>query len=220
MKTIKILFWAVVSTAFLLCGCTLYGCTSENDVYLENASDTVTEQEGVETQAEQAESSEAASDTKQEAVEKTEGICYIHLCGAVKNPGIYILPEGSRIYEAVLMAGGLTEDACEESVNQAEVLTDGQLIKILTKEEAVAADNSVVDGSKEAAETVSDGRINLNTATVSELTTLPGVGESKAEAIIAYREEHDGFSSIEEIMNIAGIKDGIFQRIKEKIKVE
>lgn len=210
MKTIKILFLAVVSTAFLLCG-----CSSGNDVYLENASDTVTEQKEADTQTEQTENED--TDIMQETKTDTGGLCYVHLCGAVKHPGIYILPEGSRIYEAVSMAGGLTEDACEESVNQAEVLTDGQLIKILTKEEAA---NETVSESIRAAETVDDGRINLNTAAVSELTTLPGIGESKAEAIIAYREEHNGFSSIEEIMNIAGIKDGIFQRIKEKIKVE
>lgn len=213
MKTIKILFLAVVSTAFLLCG-----CTSGNDVYLETASDSVTEQEETENQTEQTETKNEDLNIIQET--NTGGLCYVHLCGAVEHPGIYILPEGSRIYEAVLMAGGLTEDACEESVNQAEVLTDGQLIKILTKEEMEKATNDALSGGSQAAETINDGRINLNTATIAELTTLPGVGESKAEAIIAYREEHNGFSSIEEIMNIAGIKDGIFQRIKEKIKVE
>ena len=215
MKIKKNLFLAVVSTAFLLCG-----CTSGNDVYLENASDTVKEQEETEYQTEYAESGESDSDTAQETMQKDEGLCYVHLCGAVENPGIYVLPAGSRIYEAVLLAGGLTKDACEESVNQAEVLSDGQLIKILTKEEALAVAEGGTSQVQDAAETVSDGRINLNTATVSELTTLPGIGESKAEAIIAYREEQGGFSSIEEIMNIAGIKDGIFQRIKEKIKIE
>lgn len=209
MKIKRILFLAVVSTAFLLCG-----CTSGKHVYLENASVEATEQKETEHLTEQTERVETVEETKREK----EVLCYVHLCGAVKHPGIYVLPEGSRIYEAVLLAGGLTEDACEESVNQAEVLCDGQMIKILTKDEAVSVQASGEGYAN--TEEVSDGRINLNTASVSELTTLPGVGESKAEAIIAYREEHNGFSSIEEIKNIAGIKDGIFQRIKEKIKVE
>ncbi len=210
MRIKKNFFLAVVSTAFLLCG-----CTSGKEVYLEKASVTETEQEEKESITETI--TETEQETETTVKQESEGLCYVHLCGAVENPGIYILPEGSRVYEAVLMAGGLTEEACEESVNQAEVLSDGQLIKILTQEEALAQQ---ADTDKTGTETVSDGRINLNTATVSELTTLPGVGESKAEAIIAYREEHNGFSSIEEIMNIAGIKEGIFQRIKEKIKIE
>lgn len=212
MRIEKFFFLAVVSTAFLLCG-----CTSGNKVYLESVSVTEAEQEDAESAAEQTDSSDTAEETEKGLKQEAEGLCYVHLCGAVHNPGIYVLTEGSRVYEAVLMAGGLTEDACEESVNQAEVLSDGQLIKILTKEEASAAQTALEENNMQTAE---DGRINLNTATVSELITLPGVGEAKAEAIVAYREEHNGFSSIEEIMNIAGIKDGIFQRIKEKIKIE
>ncbi len=144
------------------------------------------------------------------------GFCYVYVCGAVNSPGVYALPEGSRIYEAVQLAGGLREDACAESVNQAECLTDGQMIQILTNEEAIALSekNTVADVEN------SDGRVNINTASVTELMTLPGVGQSKAEAIVAYREEKGAFSAIEEIMNVAGIKEGIYNQMKDHIKTD
>ncbi len=164
--------------------------------------------------------------------------CYVYVCGAVVNPGVYVLKENSRIYEAVALAGGLTEDASAESVNQAQTVSDGQMIRILTKEEAAAgvtnsgtaaeSGNTAVtqsasgdgdtagDGSSEAA----DGKVNLNTASATELMTLPGIGQSKADSIIAYRESCGGFSGIEEIMNVDGIKEGVYNRIKDYIKVK
>ena len=108
------------------------------------------------------------------------------------------------------------ENACEDSINQAEEVSDGQMIRILTKEEAKEAP---MQKEGAAASEASDGKINLNTADAGALMTLPGIGESKARSILSYREENGGFSSVEEIMNITGIKEGVYSKIKEYITV-
>lgn len=181
----------------------LSGCKGASSPYFEEASEI----------AEETEIPEAKNRMADDLSETAE--CYVYICGAVKTPGVYELPAGSRIYEAVAQAGGLLENACEDGINQAEKITDGQMIKIPTKEEA--ADPSFGPSAEENA---SDGRVNLNTADVSELMTLPGIGESKAMSILSYREEKGGFSSAEEIMNITGIKEGVYSKIKDYITVD
>ena len=149
-------------------------------------------------------------------------ICYVHVGGAVANPGVYCLPSGSRVYQAIEMAGGLREDAFDRDLNQAALLTDGQKLYVYTKEEAAslpAAGAALSDDAENAAGGESGGKININTAGKEALMTLPGIGESKADAIIAYREENGGFSSAEEIKNISGIKDGVYAKIKDAICV-
>lgn len=139
--------------------------------------------------------------------------CFVYVCGAVKNPGVYQMKEGSRVYEAIAMAGGLTEEAQADAVNQAQMISDGQMLRILTAEEAQEAQT-------EETQTVEDGRVNVNLAAVEELMNLPGIGKAKAESIVQYREQHGGFSNTEEIMNVEGIKEGVYNRIKENIKVK
>lgn len=145
---------------------------------------------------------------------KAEDI-YIYVCGEVRNPGVYKLEAGSRINHAIFAAGGMTDAAADTYLNQAELLVDGQKIYVPNKEE-VKEQDLVSDGSSE----VADDRININTADKSQLTTLSGIGDSRAEAIIAYRETVGSFKTIEEIQKIDGIKEGIFAKIKDKIKVE
>lgn len=135
------------------------------------------------------------------------GDIYVYVCGAVNRAGVYKLPAGSRVYEAVEMAGGFREDAATTTINQAEVLQDESRVYVPTISESIAD------------EAENDGKINLNTATKEELMTLPGVGEAKAASIIQYRTENGGFKSIEDIMQISGIKEGLFEKIKELIKV-
>ena len=149
----------------------------------------------------------------------TDGVnnIYVHITGYVNAPGVYMLPEGSRVFEAIRQAGGLLPDASEEYLNLAAVLTDGQKIVVLSKEEAETAEAFM----GEAGMTGSDvGKlVNINTATVQELTTLTGIGESRALAIIAYREEHGFFQSIDGIKKVTGIKDGLFEKIKNQITI-
>ena len=174
----------------------LSGCGKDSQSYFEESSERAEEASVLEPEAEE------------HATSEDEKYC-VYVCGAVKSPGVYELPAGGRIYEAILMAGGFLENASIDSINQAEEAADGQMIKILTKEEAEA------QGDMEN----TDGRVNLNTASAEDLMSLPGIGEAKAMSILSYREEHGRFSSIEEIMNITGIKEGVYSKIKDYITV-
>lgn len=140
----------------------------------------------------------------------TESGIWVDVCGAVKEPGVYRLEAGARVYQAVEAAGGFLEGAERTAVNLAASLKDGEQIRILTEEEAQ------VQCDLEAA----SGLVNLNTADVQQLCTLTGIGTSRAEDIIAYREKEGPFQSIEEIKNVAGIKEGTYQKIKDNIVVE
>ena len=143
------------------------------------------------------------------------GRVVVHVCGQVAAPGVYELAEGSRIYEAIEAAGGVNGQAAPEGLNQAACVEDGQQIYVPSVQEL--QDNSfTAAGDSGAAE---DGRVNINTAQAEELMTLSGIGEAKAAAIIQYREENGGFQSIEELMEISGIKEGVFEKIKDQIKV-
>ncbi len=171
-------------------------------------------------QASDEESDQTAQDADESTDKNTEGAdtvgttgtVTVYLCGAVKSPGVYELPEGSRVYEAIEMAGGLKRNASSTAVNQAQLLTDGEMIEILTVDEATAQQ---VEQQDEA-----DSRVNLNTASAEELKTLPGIGDAKAASILAYREQNGAFTSIEDIKKIEGIKDGVFANIKDLIRVE
>lgn len=112
----------------------------------------------------------------------------------------------------MLLAGGFTKDAAEEAVNLAEPVTDGMQVIIPTKE---------AEQQKKTEEVRSrSGMVNINTATAEELCSLPGVGESRAQDIITYRTKHGAFQTIEEIMQVSGIKEGLFEKIKDKIYIE
>lgn len=160
----------------------------------------------------------------------------VHICGAVSAPGVYELPAGSRIIDAVEAGGGFLPEADEACCNLAEEIVDGCQIYIMTKSESCAdgqtekkagiqtspdsdmqtTDINVRSNSTPALE---NGLVNLNTADVAALMTLPGIGESRAKAIISYREQHGAFAQIEDIMKISGIKQAAFSKIKDKITV-
>lgn len=152
---------------------------------------------------------------------KATGI-YVYICGEVANPGVYELSEDSRIYEAVDAAGGFTENAARESINLASKVSDGMQITIYNKEEAASLPAGGTSAGKNSGQDQMSGSsslVNLNTATKEELMTLKGIGESKAEDIIRYREKSGGFKKIEDIMKISGIKEAGFQKIKDSITV-
>lgn len=134
----------------------------------------------------------------------------VYVCGAVVTPGVVALPEGSRAEDALSAAGGFAEDAWRDYVNLAERVADGQKLYFPTLDEA----ESLV--GQEAR----DGLVNINTADVAMLCTLPGIGESRAKDIIAYREAHGAFGSCEEIMQVSGIKTSVYSKISDKITVK
>ena len=160
----------------------------------------------------------------------------VHICGAVSAPGVYELPAGSRIIDAVEAGGGFLPEAEEACCNLAEEIVDGCQIYIMTKSESCAdgqtekkagiqtspdSDMQTTDRNvrSNSALALENGLVNLNTADVAALMTLPGIGESRAKAIISYREQHGAFAKIEDIMKISGIKQAAFSKIKDKITV-
>lgn len=139
-----------------------------------------------------------------------EEVIYVHVCGCVKEPGLYTFCAGERAGDAVKKAGGFTKKANETAINLAELLTDGTQIYVPSREEEFGMEREA--GRQE-------GKINMNTAGAEELVTLSGIGDSRAQAIVAYREENGAFSSIEDIKNVPGIGEGIFEKIKDMITV-
>lgn len=191
--------WRRVSIC-LIAGCLwmLWGCSDSHE-----EQDELTEVEELQESSEETESDE-------------ESNIYVYICGQVQNPGVYELRAGSRVYEAVEAAGGMTESAADTYLNQAQKLEDGQQIQVLSKEEAERESSS--EGSQ-GSQGPDDGKVNLNTASREELMTLNGIGEAKAEAILRYREEKGKFQSVEEVKQVEGIKDGVYHKIKEQIKI-
>lgn len=138
-----------------------------------------------------------------------QAVIYVYVCGAVLEPKVVELPEGSRAEAALLAAGGFAENADREAVNLAALLSDGQKLYFPVAGEVLAEESR----SRE------EGLVNINTADATGLCTLPGIGQSRAELIIAYRTQNGPFERIEDIMKVSGIKEGAFEKIKTQITV-
>ena len=195
-------FLVIAAAMSLLCG-----CGARNNVYLEKKTGETGELCVTEALS--------ATETEEPDGAKEEKTCLVYVCGAVVAPGVYELDDGSRIYEAVELAGGFMEEAAEDALNLAESVTDGQMIRIPTEEEQEAVGRQGAE-----ADSAADGKLDLNRADVAALMELPGIGQSKAEAIVGYREEHGPFSQAEDLMKVEGIKEGVFNKIKDRIKVD
>lgn len=198
----KMCYYAGICVMLFVCG----GCGASGKEELQE----ITEEQLEEPEKDRKEAEEKMQ--PEEEKEKTDTVQFVHVCGAVKKPGVYKMPAGSRIYEALEAAGGIREDADGNALNLAEILEDGQRVCVPTKEESASANPQDSSGQP--------GKININTAAMEQLMTLTGIGEAKAQSIIRYREEHGKFRSIEELMNIEGIKSGVFHKIKEQIAVK
>lgn len=140
----------------------------------------------------------------------------VYVCGAVNAPGVYYLQVGSLKKDALDCAGGFAEDASREYVNLAETISEGEQIYFPTISE-IDTWKPIYNMSGDSSE---DGRISINSANREQLMTLPGIGESKADAIIAYREQNGPFGTTEDLLKVPGIKDGVYQKIKAYIVVD
>lgn len=181
-----------------------------------NSSHAASEDSGMETESKM-------SEMDMTETEETKTI-FVYVCGAVVSPGVYPISEGSRICDLFQRAGGLTEDAAGDYWNQARVLTDGEMIYVPTEEEAREYskeewDSAASSGNAKDTSGADSKKININTASMEQLMTLPGIGESKARAILSYRQEKGKFTSIEELKDIPGIKDGVFSKIKDYLTI-
>lgn len=242
-KIIRITILAL-AVCIILCG-----CTRREQLVLEDASEQEKMQFDLQAAPEQGEAvqQEESAEQEQQSLEQSVAedssqpqTIFVHVCGAVKSPNVYELPSGSRVYEAVQAAGGFAEDADSNYVNQAQTLSDGMKLVIPTMEQTkalisegegesligIVEEQGSANGSGITAagmdtgqSDTADGKININTASEAELCNIPGIGATRAAAIVAYRQEKGGFSSIEDIMNVSGIKEGTYEKIKDNIKV-
>lgn len=205
------------------------GCSSTTSVFPSAGG---TAEEGTKTADEQEKVSAGTTQEKETADEpETAGFCgdekdsviYVDVTGAVKTPGVYTLPAGSRVFEAIALAGGTREDASLESLNQAGILEDGQQIRVYTEEEAEQmAGQNLLSGTEPASaqeKGQNTSKVNINTAGKEELMTLTGIGETRAEAILAFRQEAGGFQTPEDLMQVEGIKEKTFEKLKDQITV-
>ena len=177
----------------------------------------------------------AATEETHESMKESEPeepkTCQIYICGAVNEPGVFEMECGSILNDAVLLAGGLREDAPAERINLVYELNENISIYIPTRDELAdgysgdpliirTTDNEYTwgTGTEEQTYEESSGLININTASKDQLMTLPGIGEATADAIIAYREETP-FTSPQDIMNVSGIGESKYNRIKDLICV-
>lgn len=209
----------VILILFLIAG-VLYSTDRNQDFFMET-------QECVETGANEA-------DSLQETAEETAtNLLRVHVCGAVKHAGVYRLSSDSIVADAIEAAGGFKKSGDQEYLNLAETMADGQKIYVPTKNEVQELTGAGGQNSGQNASGVSGqngqnpggassqeaGLVNINTADESLLTTLNGIGTARAQAIIAWRTEHGAFARIEDVMQVSGIKEGAFAKIKDKICV-
>ena len=196
MQKTKREYYLLMNLCFIL----LVGCTKEEEIAL--------------TQV------EPQQEMIQEEVTQEEEIItelVVHVGGEVVEEGVYTLPTGSRIYQAIEAAGGMREEAASSYLNQAEFLSDGQSIIVPSKDEV--EQGALASPMSPAGSTAQDGKVNINTATKEELMRLTGIGESKAVSILSYRETNGKFQTIEELKNISGIGDATFEKLREQITV-
>lgn len=223
----------------------LCGCTKKEELLL-MSTDAAEASEGRSAEGADRTTEEENNETAEgvdSSLAEQDGVIYVHVCGAVAEPGVYELEAGSRVYEAVEQAGGFEESADKNYVNQAQPLEDGVMLVIPTRDETAALKDrekasaegtsqkgaeertgivggTIQDGHADAQSGSVDGRININTASETQLCEIPGVGAARAAAIAAYRDTHGAFAKPEDIMNVSGIKEGMYEKIKDSICVK
>ncbi|MBN2503642.1 MAG: helix-hairpin-helix domain-containing protein [Anaerolineales bacterium] len=145
----------------------------------------------------------------------------VDVSGAVNAPGVYELAGGSRLEDAIAAAGGLAQDAQADSLNLAAPLEDGLQVWVPGDGEEAAPPPAAITADEPQVQPTPAPSfpININTATVVELQVLPGIGETKAQAIVAYREANGAFTSIEDIQNVSGIGPSTFAQLSDLITV-
>lgn len=142
-------------------------------------------------------------------VNSSETVC-VHVCGCVKNPGVYVLDVGQRVVDAINKAGGFLKEADEDYINQASILNDEQKIYVPNVSEQLSG----------AQENTAGKKISINSADKEALMTITGIGSARADSIIDYRQNNGRFKKIDDIMKISGIKKSMFEKIKDQISVD
>ncbi len=156
------------------------------------------------------------------AEEFNESVIYVYICGAVVSPSVYRVEAGTRIVDLIDAAGGLTPEAASDYINQAMEAEDGQRIYVPTKEELkeLSLDAYVKGDNNNQVNEETSKKVNINTADEAELMSLPGIGQAKAKSIIEYRKKNGSFSAATDLMNISGIKEGLFAQIEDLVIIK
>ncbi len=207
----KIKYRMIITVGLIVCIC-LSGCErSDAPVALE-------ELPLNEADAKQEAEEEADRKEETERTASTQPVT-VHVCGAVRHPGVYVLPAKSRVADAVLAAGDFMPDADTDYWNLALLLEDGQQVYVPAEDEELSLGRE--EASSEETKGISgEGLVNINTASEEQLKTLPGIGEVRARSIISYRDKNGPFSSVEDIKKVEGIKDGLYSQICDAICVK
>ena len=190
------------------------GCGTQDIILKRGQPETGSLEEQQDTETVYNVESEAQNEKPEQEEKPLQKWIYVDVCGAVRNPGVYRIEAGSRVFQVLEQAGGCTEEASLETVNQADLLTDGQKIRIYTMEEAGQMEKKLQEEDP-----ILDDRVDINRAGKEELMTLTGVGETRAQAILAYRETHGSFSSVEELMQVEGKKEKTYEKLKDQIRI-
>ncbi|MBM7643162.1 helix-hairpin-helix domain-containing protein [Streptococcus loxodontisalivarius] len=162
-------------------------------------------------------SSQSLESSDSSAISQEQSTIYVDIKGAVANEGVYELEPESRVMDLVKMAGGMTAEADRKSVNLAQKLKDEDVIVIAKQGEVVAASSSQATGASSSA---SSDKINLNSASLTDLQTISGIGEKRAQDIIDYRDSNGGFKSVDELTNVSGIGEKTLEKLKEEVTVD
>ena len=155
----------------------------------------------------------------EEAVAEEARTVVVHVGGAVADPGVRELAEGSRVQDAVDASGGFAEGAASDALNLARVLSDGEQVVVPTLEESAGAQGADAAGAGASSGSAAGGRVNINRATAAELDTLPGVGPSTAEKIVADREANGPFATTEDLKRVSGIGDKKYEELADLVCV-
>ena len=151
--------------------------------------------------------------------DKNEGMVTVDVKGAVKKPGVYQLKSSSRVYDALLKAGGMTDEADLKSINQAKKLVDEAVVYVAKVGENVV-DVTTNTNASTATSQAKAGLVNLNTATEADFQTISGIGQKRAQDIIAYREANGKFKSVDDLKNVTGIGAKTLEKLKEYVTVD
>ena len=227
-----------IAIGLIICLYMLSACASKS--YLQKKQEVAEERDDSNsTQENQSEESQSHSDGNSSGSDDSD--CYIQISGAVNNPGVYQCAQGTRLFQLVDMAGGFRLDSYTDNLNLASEVYDGEKILIYTMDDAnyilsTAGElNSILSGNSDASgksdssgkagnsdassSSGKAGQVNINTASIEELTTLTGIGETRAQAIIEYRHQAGGFNTKEELKNVSGIGESTYAKLADEICV-
>lgn len=185
---------------------------NEGDEQTSSLMQPITLPEQIQIQDSQVENSEPSKEVKSAEL-------VVDVKGAVKSPGVYVLMPDDRVIDAITMAGGYTAEADSTYINHAQKITDEMVIYVPKIGEEIDLEQQTVISSPATENQTTNGKINLNTASETDLLTLPGIGPAKAKAILEYRQQNGSFKTVDDLKNVSGIGEKTYEKLKQYIEI-